>query len=474
MSRYVKQFPGLLMRGYGQLFLCNNAVSGIIFLIALCLISPKYAVMSFIGASVVTLGAQVFCRKTSLLRTGLFGVNGVLFGFLWINFPEISSGLVLAATVLGSLVLVAVLVPATAILQRRMSPFTVFTIPAVLILWIALVVLGISGHYDTDMSRAWKAFYNQSYDQAEGLFHNLEVSCSRAEAFQADGLGWIAFRRNNYADAMQHFQNAISLDSTFGDPWDGAGWTEFKRGDFDQAILCFRQSLDRNPVKGSSWDGLGWCYYLQGKVDPARAAFRKAAVFAPFFDDPYLGLAMCREVSGVSARIFRGLNRYLGDFKGSPLQFLTPFQIMGWILFLTGIILHSRLSGTIVIFGLGLAILIPGPSDVNLYYNLAALVLALGGAYLVLSPAVSLILAAVCVIFTLTWHLWDMFLLPVTCLPFNLFLLLVLLICHRFKGRAGLETVPLEIAVTTPETVIWWKRKKKAVENFMKVLSQIN
>jgi tetratricopeptide (TPR) repeat protein len=460
MTDCFRRFPGYVLQGYGQLFLCNNVLSGILFLCALFLISPIHAGFSLAGASLVTLGAQRFCRKKALLKTGLFGVNGVLLGYLWVLFPEVSPAVALAATAAGSVLLVAILVPVTTWLQRRASPFTVFSLPAVLILWLCLGILSLSGHYDLTLYKAWQHFFNRSYNESEILFQKSSTSTARAEAYTLDGLGWIAFHRSDYIEAVRHFHTAIDLDSSFGDPYDGAGWAAFKRGDIDGAIRFFSQSLSRNPVKGTSWDGLGWCHYLQGRYGTAETAFHKSILSTPFFSDPYLGLAMCREAGKIPATVYRSIYGKLKAADGTSLTLLSTLHLAGWILFLIGIFVHSRISALAAGVILLCAVIVTGSTDVNLYYNLAALVIALAGAYLVLGPSAVVTAVLGCMVMAMTWHWWKALLLPVTCLPFNIFLIVMLLICHGFKGRWGIETVPLEIAVTTPENVIWWKRKK--------------
>ena len=87
-----------VLRGYGQLFLANRVTSGACFACALLLVAPVAGMLSLVGA--VTLTATAMARSTpeSLLKTGLFGVNGVLVGYAWALFPEVDGWIPSVAT----------------------------------------------------------------------------------------------------------------------------------------------------------------------------------------------------------------------------------------------------------------------------------------------------------------------------------------------------------------------------------------
>ncbi len=106
--------------------------------------------------------------------------------------------------------------------------------------------------------------------------------------------------------------------------------------------------------------------------------------------------------------------------------------------------------------------------DINYYYNIAALAIAFGGAYITMSRIAVFILALNAIVLYAVWPWFETLLLPlglpVLCLPFNIMLLVNLGILSIINGKFGVHLVPLEIATTTPENVLWWKRKKQLVE----------
>mmetsp|Transcript_8206 Transcript_8206/g.12601 ORF Transcript_8206/g.12601 Transcript_8206/m.12601 type:complete len:698 (-) Transcript_8206:82-2175(-) len=67
-------------RGLGQIFFCNNPLSGLLILIALFVSSTRIAVHCVIAIFSATLSARVLGFDTSLIASGLFGYNAALLG----------------------------------------------------------------------------------------------------------------------------------------------------------------------------------------------------------------------------------------------------------------------------------------------------------------------------------------------------------------------------------------------------------
>ncbi len=271
-----KKYLEYILRGYGQLFLCNRVSSGILFLVAMFFISPRAALLSLAGAAAATGAARLFCRGTAFLKSGLFGVNGVLLGYFWILFPEVPFWTALAGSVTGSIIVSAILAPVMLFLHRKESPITLFSLPAVMIFWLFLGLIWSGGISDSNMNRGWTHFFKGSLADAEKYFTAAELSQNKAKAFREDGLGWIAFKTGKYKKAAEHFNRAIEYDSSLNDPYDGAGWSYLKTGNYLIAKEHFRKSLNIDAFKSSSLDGLGWAHYLLGNIPEAKSNFQKA------------------------------------------------------------------------------------------------------------------------------------------------------------------------------------------------------
>ena len=71
-------FADAVLRGIGQVVFQNNALSGLLILLALCVNSFVYAAAALFGAAVSTYAAMLLRVDRRLVRDGLFGFNGAL------------------------------------------------------------------------------------------------------------------------------------------------------------------------------------------------------------------------------------------------------------------------------------------------------------------------------------------------------------------------------------------------------------
>ena len=131
-----------VLRGYGQLFLCNNPVSGVLFLLGLVLVSPENAAWSLVGAGLATLGALLFGMKAEA-SSGLFGVNGALLGYSWIYFPEVDASAKALFTLIGCSATIAILIPSLHWMNHLKSGITLFGIPSLIAVGLNLSLIHI-------------------------------------------------------------------------------------------------------------------------------------------------------------------------------------------------------------------------------------------------------------------------------------------------------------------------------------------
>ncbi len=474
------QYIYFLLKGYGQVFFCNNPWSGMLFLVAMFLMSPRNAVLSLASALIITMIAARNRRNSALLHTGLPGVNGALLGYFWILFPEIPFQTALIATIPGAVLTGMILIPITARLQRRKSPFMLFSLPALFVFWVLIILLRFSGITDPALFRAWHAFNKQAYPEAAEQFQAVRISTPRGIAGKLNGLGWTSFRLGNYKAAAKYFDQSIQQDRKFSDSLDGAGWSFLMQGFTYAAQDLFLQSVNRNPFKGSSLDGLGWCRYRLGELDAAKSSFQKAACLIPLYSDSWSGLAVCARASGLDAGRFRKIKLFLDRFSGTPFAFVTIFQLIAWILFFIGIAVNSRISAAVcflVLLFSGLLGLLPGfPTvpDINFFYNLIAVAVALGGLVLVINISTAGLLMLAVILLHISYPLWNfgeqISGLPILCLPFNILLLLIPVTAVILRKLPGIHPVPPEPACTTPENVLWWHAKKSLLDSCWQII----
>jgi len=128
----------VILRGVGQVFFCCNAVTGLIFLIALYVGGITAGIAATVGVISSTVAAYLLGFSEDDIDAGLYGFNGTLVGpclFLFLeNTPQLWLYVVLAA-VLSTVVLAA--------LMRILQPYNIpaSTSPFVLTCWMFLVAV---------------------------------------------------------------------------------------------------------------------------------------------------------------------------------------------------------------------------------------------------------------------------------------------------------------------------------------------
>lgn len=475
------ELPALLLRSYGQLFLCNNLKSGLLFFLAMTIASPVNGLTSLLAALAFIMPALWRTPQLPALRSGLFGVNGIIFGYSWILFPEVPIWARVLATISGSVLMSLALIPLSVYLQRRESRYSPFTVPSVLLVWTLIVVMGLFKVYDPKAMRGWHFYYAGEYGAAERVFTEIELPRPRAMAYRADGLGWCRFQLKDYYGAIERFTTAQELDPGFADPRDGLGWSWFKLNQFGKAGESFIQAVKHNPLLADSWDGLGWVNFYRGDYRTAQSCFLKAIVICPLLPDAYIGLGNLPRTLDFTAG---PIGTVMNGIIPRSLWFITSFQVLAWLLFIAGIVVHSVQSGVLAVTGLAVNFLVIGAGllpaehlDINYYYNLVAILVALGGHYLVLTISGLMLIVAISTCFLICWGPLSSLLLqaglPTFSLPFNLVMILAIIIVSMLGPRVGLRLVPLDVATTRPATVRrWFKRSLIAQRCWAKVAEE--
>ncbi len=128
----------VILRGVGQVFFCGNAVTGLIFLIALFIGGPVAGLAATVGVITSTITAYLLGFSEDDIDAGLYGFNGTLVGpclFLFLEYsPQLWLYVILAA-ILSSVVLAALI--------RILTPYRIpaSTSPFVLTCWMFMVAV---------------------------------------------------------------------------------------------------------------------------------------------------------------------------------------------------------------------------------------------------------------------------------------------------------------------------------------------
>jgi len=118
------------LRGVGQVFFQENALSGAVFLLGIALSSPLMAVGGLVGAAVGTATALLLKFDEAETTAGIYGFNSTLVGIATLFFfqPGAVCLLLLSFGCVGATLLTR--------LVRRQVPFPTYTAPFVVTTWV--------------------------------------------------------------------------------------------------------------------------------------------------------------------------------------------------------------------------------------------------------------------------------------------------------------------------------------------------
>lgn len=126
-----------VLRGIGQVFFQENALTGALFLVGIVLSSPLMAVGAVVGATLGMATARALKFDESELLAGIYGFNSTLVGIATLFFFKPG------AACLTLLVVGCVIATLLTRLMRRNLPFPTYTTPFIVTTWV-IYFLGLA------------------------------------------------------------------------------------------------------------------------------------------------------------------------------------------------------------------------------------------------------------------------------------------------------------------------------------------
>ncbi|HHT9110971.1 MAG TPA: urea transporter [Candidatus Brocadiaceae bacterium] len=129
----VKNFIEIVLRGISQVFLLNNVVTGILFLIGVFYNSWLMGVVTIAGALIGTVTALTLKLNRNEIHQGLYGYNSTLVALAIISFFGLNVSSIIAG-VFGSILSTLLM---NFMMKRRLSPYTA---PFIASTWIIMAI----------------------------------------------------------------------------------------------------------------------------------------------------------------------------------------------------------------------------------------------------------------------------------------------------------------------------------------------
>lgn len=136
-------FRDALFKGYGQVLICLNPLTGILFSFTIFFVSKTVFLLSLLGVFFATLTAILIKAKSSHIETGVYGFNGVILGLAWpwfLNIHFASILLFIFFVCLSSVIIKGLIYQSSR--QRSNLPF--LSVPAIIIIWFVSLLFPIS------------------------------------------------------------------------------------------------------------------------------------------------------------------------------------------------------------------------------------------------------------------------------------------------------------------------------------------
>jgi tetratricopeptide (TPR) repeat protein len=146
-----------------------------------------------------------------------------------------------------------------------------------------LLTLGILHWRKGDYEKATQ-FLNTALDLAA----RIEDACFEALCFNAIAL--VQTDMGRIEEAIQAYQNAISLAHEQISAWNNLGHLFRKLGRHPEALSAFQKAVEQNEADAVAWNGLGDVYHETKRNDDAIYAYLKATELSPDYVHSWSGL----------------------------------------------------------------------------------------------------------------------------------------------------------------------------------------
>lgn len=144
--------------------------------------------------------------------------------------------------------------------------------------------LAIEDHFDTHMALAEMFLENdERLDDAEKHFLQAKTMATKPEdeAHIEMHLGEIAMEREEYQEALQHYQRRIELDPTNADTWLEIASAYEELENVEEAVASYRRAIELNPNDVTSYAALSTFYQSRKQPELAIQALEEGIYANP-------------------------------------------------------------------------------------------------------------------------------------------------------------------------------------------------
>lgn len=485
------------LRAAGQVFLCNNPFSGLMFLLAFYLFLPiKAWMLALICLLLSTALSCLLAPGPGIKNNGIAGINGFFIGLGLHYFSDLPFEHLVLYGIAGS-VAVVLLLHVWYSLFRDFRNIQALCFPFILCGFLLVMMFYGTGVYNPHVLIGWWHYDHHADEKSSEYFYRA-TTANPELCFAWLGRGWSNFKLGLINSAALNFQAALSCKPEIASAMTGLGWCSYLRGDIPLADWYFDVSLTIDEREPDAWLGRGRIAMAQNRYQDALQLIRKGMRSWRTVIEGYNALGSCYAMMGniaSAAEMFRlgklfsfqdrdiRINESISEpilwwyFRNIPLKdaiiresgFLFSrfliYPILVFLLIFIGILIHSRISFFAALSGLcyslGMIYIFP---DCRIFQNLVhlfnamAVCVAFCGFLFLFSKRAVIMTLVILLFHSLTGLLLDKITFfqsfPPICVSFALIVFVTgipLRLIFSFRKNSGIIPVPLERMDKSPE-----------------------
>jgi tetratricopeptide (TPR) repeat protein len=138
-----------------------------------------------------------------------------------------------------------------------------------------------------------------------------------------NALGTFHFGRQEYLEAITHYQHAIDIDPEYSAPYNQKGYAHRFLNDYEAAEAAFRRYIELIPDDPNPYDSYAELLMKTGRFEESIENYRKALEANPYFIASYSGIAHNQvflgdgEAARATLKELRGKARNVGEERAS-------------------------------------------------------------------------------------------------------------------------------------------------------------
>ena len=136
-------------------------------------------------------------------------------------------------------------------------------------------------------------------EAAEHLEEALRLDSNLVFAYYE--LGWIYRQLGERQKAVEALKEAINLAPSFIDAHNQLGITYYEEGEYARALMCFQRALALEPYNPHHYYNIGMVHKVLGEYDRAAEAFSKALNIKPDYEDARVQLEIVQKAMATPA-----------------------------------------------------------------------------------------------------------------------------------------------------------------------------